>query len=69
MQRVRKESKMDYVIKLHLQEIKELKKQFQEAQNEIERSKIMTLINVMSLSVVNHLIEKTQQKQELKKAA
>jgi hypothetical protein len=60
---------MDDVIELHLKEIERLKCEFRNAQTDIEKSKLMTLINIMSLSVVNHLIENTQQNQELKKAA
>jgi len=60
---------MDDIINLHLQEIQILKQQFKKAQTDIEKSKIMTLINVLSLSIVNHIIDKTEQNQDLKKAA
>jgi hypothetical protein len=60
---------MDNFIELHLKEIERLKNEFKDAQTNIEKSQLMTLINVMSLSVVNHLMEKTQQNQSLKKAS
>jgi hypothetical protein len=61
--------KMDDLTKLYLKEIEMLKIDFINAQTQADKCKFMTLLCVMSLSLSTYLIEKQQQKQELKKAA